>query len=186
MSGTCTPPESYEEWLACLEALHERPWEAAVLCQLMRNGVFHGMETSLLPSFQRRLLDCVNKMLDQAVLRFSRQCQELLETADFSMLDFPFRRLAIQIRQSLFFRELLFLPEEFRLSTENSLKERMTFFWNDTIRTLKLEASESGAQELEDIMEAIQRIQLFPQSALTFPNECRDDFHETIKRFELS
>ena len=171
MNDADTPPESYEEWLACLEAIHEHPWEAALLCERMRNGVFRGVETSLLPSFERRVLDCVNRMLDQSVERFSHQCQELMETADFSMLDLLFQRLATQIRLALFFRELDFLPEEFRLTTEQSLRERMTFFWNDTLRTLEHEALENGAIELEDALEAIKRISLFPPAEQDVPKQ---------------
>lgn len=159
------PPERYEEWLACLQALHEHPWEARLLCERMRRGVFQGASSSLLPSFQRRVLECVNRMLDQAVAHFSHQCQEILETADFSMLDLLFQHLAAQIRQALFFCELGFLPEEFRRSTELSLRERMTVFWNGTLRTLQGEAMENGALELEDALWAIRRIRLFPAPA---------------------
>ena len=156
------PPKRYEEWLECLQALQDCPWEAISICDQMRKGVFPGLESSLLPSFQKRILNCVNQMLENAVMTFSHQCREALEVADFSMLDLLFKRLAVQIRVSLFFNELVFLPEEFRLSTKQSLQEKMTTFWNNTLNTLKHDALENGAPELEDTVEAIKRIQLFP------------------------
>ena len=64
------PPECYGEWLACLQALQERPGEAGALCERMRHGAFQAGQTALLSSLQRRLLECVNRMLDRAVARF--------------------------------------------------------------------------------------------------------------------
>lgn len=169
------PPERYEEWLACLQALQERPGEARALCERMRNGVFQERESPLLSSFQRRVLACVNRMLDLAAARFSHQCREALETADFCMLDLLFRHLAVRTRQALFFRDLDFLPEEFRLSTEHSLRERMTLFWDGALRALTREALDNSACGLEDALTAIRRIRLFPPSAQdgTPPGACK-------------
>ncbi len=172
MTRSEEPPESYEEWLACFQRLQERPQDAGELCLRMRLGVFRGVDTPLLPVFQQRILECVNQMLDRTVSRFSIRCQEVLEEGDTAMLDLLFHRLARQIRLALFFRELDFLPDEFRQSTEFSLKERMSEFWKGVIRSLEREALENGSQPLEDALEALRRIRLFPDSM--YGESCRN------------
>ena len=173
MTRSEEPPESYEEWLACFQRLQERPQDAGELCSRMRLGVFRGVDTPLLPVFQQRILECVNRMLERTVTRFSLQCQEVLEEGDTAMLDVLFHRLARQIRLALFFRELEFLPDEFRRSTEISLKERMSEFWNGVIRSLERDALENGSQPLEDALGTLQRIRLFPDSMCD--GSCRND-----------
>ena len=164
MTQSEEPLESYEEWLACFQRLKERPQDAEKLCQRMRQSVFRGVETPLLPVFQQRILECVNQMLDRTVARFSLHCQEVLNEGDVAMLDLLFNRLAKQIRLALFFRELEFLPDDFRQSTELSLRERMSEFWKNALRSLERNALENGGQPLEDALEAIRRIRLFPDS----------------------
>lgn len=89
------------------------------------------------------------------------------------MLDLLFLRLARQIRLALFFRELDFLPDEFRRSTELSLMEKMSEFWKTAIRSLERDALENGNQPLEDALEALRRIRLFSDSM--YDKSCGND-----------
>ncbi len=150
-------PASYQEWLDCLELLKGNEVYSLGVYDALSAGTFSGTE-AICASLQRRIADSVNAFLGNSGRRFVRNINECFEYGEFSRIDMHFGRLKNDVRVSLFFERLEFLPEKFRKELSAAIREQMTKLWNDTLEFIREQPQNS---DTEDALFLIGRVKLF-------------------------
>lgn len=112
-------------------------------------------------ALQKQIVETVNAILDKSVKRFIRNLNENIEFNEFLQTELLFKRLKKDVNKSLFFTRLTFLPGGFRKELEDSVKDQMNGFWNNTIKFLYEQSLEFSNFELEGILFLVKRIRLF-------------------------
>ena len=67
------------------------------------------------------------------------------------------------MRQLQFFRELDFLPEQYRATLSDSIVREVSAYWDRLLRTLRRQTLEYSDPDLEDAVYRISRIKPFPR-----------------------
>ena len=134
-------PSTYQDWLVCFDMMKNGSGADTEVFDAACMGSFVGSDLTK-NALQKQIVETVNAFLDKSV--------ELL-----------FKRLKKDVAKSLFFTKLSFLPKDFRSDLENSVKEQMSGFWEDTIKFLYEQSLEFSNSELEDVLFLVKRIRLF-------------------------
>ena len=153
-------PITYQEWLDCFEAMKHSPVRDHAVFEAVAAGSFAGTEATNV-AMQKQVVETVNAILDKSAKRFIKGLNESISFNDLSQIDILFRRLKHDVEKSLFFENLFFLSETFRMELSESVKTQMKKFWDDTVKFLYEQSMEFCNSELEDVLFLINRIHLF-------------------------
>ena len=142
-------PSTYQDWLVCFDMMKNGSGADTEVFDAACMGSFVGSDLTK------------NAFLDKSVKRFIRNLNENIAFNELSQTELLFKRLKKDVAKSLFFTKLSFLPKDFRSDLENSVKEQMSGFWEDTIKFLYEQSLEFSNSELEDVLFLVKRIRLF-------------------------
>lgn len=157
---TIKAPATYQEWLDCLSVLKGTNVNVSGVYEAMYNGSFSGTDLTK-SALQRQIIESVNAMLDNSAKRFIKNMNDSITFNDLSQMELLFKRLKKDVRVSLFFENLEFLPKEYRYELSYSIKRQMSEFWNETTNYLYEQSLDYSNSELEDALFMIKRIKLF-------------------------
>ena len=153
-------PSTYQDWLVCFDIMKNgsdadnEVFDAACMGSFVSSDL---MKNAL----QKQIVETVNVFLDKSVKRFIRNLNKNIVFNELPQTELLFKRLKKDVAKSLFFSKLTFLPKDFRSELEDSVKEQMSNFWEDTIKFLYDQSLEFFNSELEDVLFLVKRIRLF-------------------------
>lgn len=153
-------PHTYSEWLGCLDILKGKNVSASGAYEALVSGSFSGTEATL-SALQKQIVEAVNALLNNSTRRFTKNMNDSIIFNDLGSIDLLFDRLKKDVKISLFFEELAFLPKEYREELSGSVREQMQGFWNDTVSFLYGQSLEYSNSDLEDALFLIKRKRLF-------------------------
>lgn len=153
-------PSTYQDWLVCFDMMKNGSCADTEVFDAACMGSFVGSDLTK-NALQKQIVETVNAFLDKSVKRFTRNLNENIAFNELSQTEMLFKRLKKDVAKSLFFTKLSFLPRNFRTELENSVKEQMSSFWEDTIKFLYEQSLEFSNSELEDVLFLVKRIRLF-------------------------
>lgn len=153
-------PSTYQDWLACFDIMKNGSCADTEVFDAAGMGSFIGSELTKV-ALQNQIVETVNAYLDKCVKRFIRNLNTNIEFNELSQTELLFKRLKKDVAKSLFFTHLSFLPTNFRLELEDSVKKQMIKFWDSTIQFLYDQSLEFSNAELEDLLFLLKRIKLF-------------------------
>jgi len=153
-------PVTYQEWLDCLNMLEKTNAHNFEIYEALCSGIFSGTEVTK-AALQKQIVDAINNILDNSAKRFTRNLNDSITFNELSQIELLFNRLKKDIKVTLFFENLAFLPKEFRNELSSSIKKQMLDFWNGTILFLHEQSLEYSNSDLEDALFLIKRIKLF-------------------------
>lgn len=153
-------PATYQEWLDCLNILKKPNALNLGIYKALCSGTFSGTEVTIV-ALQKQIVDAINNILDSSTKRFTRNLNDSITFNELGQIELLFNRLKKDVKLTLFFENLAFLPKEFRNELSNSIKKQMLDFWNDTTLFLYEQSLEYSNSDLEDALFLIKRIKLF-------------------------
>ena len=153
-------PVTYQEWLACLDMMKSGTEAGNAAFDAACMGSFAGSEVTR-TALQRQIVETVNAVLNRSTRRFLKNLNDNIAFNELAQTELLFKRLKKDVNRVMFFTKLSFLPGEFRRELEESVREQMTRFWNDTVGFLCRQSVEFSNSELEDALFLIRRIKLF-------------------------
>lgn len=153
-------PSTYQDWLVCFDMMKNGSGADTEVFDAACMGSFVGSDLTK-NALQKQIVETVNAFLDKSVKRFIRNLNENIAFNELSQTELLFKRLKKDVAKSLFFTKLSFLPKDFRSDLEDSVKEQMSGFWEDTIKFLYEQSLEFSNSELEDVLFLVKRIRLF-------------------------
>lgn len=153
-------PATYQEWLDCLNILEKTSALNIGIYEALCSGTFSGTEVTI-AALQKKIVNVINNILDNSVKRFTRNLNDSITFNELSQIELLFNRLKKDVKVTLFFENLAFLPKEFRNELSNSIKKQMLDFWNNTTLLLYEQSLEYSNSDLEDALFLIKRIKLF-------------------------
>ena len=145
-------PSTYQDWLVCFDMMKNGSGADTEVFDAACMGSFVGSDLTK---------NALQKQIVETVKRFIRNLNENIAFNELSQTELLFKRLKKDVAKSLFFTKLSFLPKDFRSDLENSVKEQMSGFWEDTIKFLYEQSLEFSNSELEDVLFLVKRIRLF-------------------------
>ena len=162
VTASVAPPVTYQQWLDCLSLLRGTSPSGSGVCEAMARGSFSGSPVAL-AALERQIAESIQESLTRTSRRFIREVNSGLEFHDLSQLEYLFRRFRTEVRQLQFFRELDFLPEQYRATLSDSIVREVSAYWDRLLRTLRRQTLEYSDPDLEDAVYRISRIKPFPR-----------------------
>ncbi|MDE6579160.1 MAG: hypothetical protein K2K41_01325 [Ruminiclostridium sp.] len=153
-------PSTYSEWLGCLDILKGTNVSASGVYEALVSGSFAGTDT-ILSALQKQIIESVNALLNNSSRRFTKNMNDSIAFNDLGSIDLLFDRLKKDVKISLFFESLDFLPREYREELSRSVRDQMQGFWNETVSFLYRQSLEHSNSDLEDALFLIKRKKLF-------------------------
>ncbi|MBQ9167947.1 MAG: hypothetical protein IJX67_06020 [Oscillospiraceae bacterium] len=159
------PPETYRQWLDCLQHLTEHPTDRRVL-ELIAGGTLGGPPSE---QFIARVSDTVSTLLTHCCRDFLRRLDETLAEGDSDTV----LTLAVRFRRNanacLFYRTLTFLPEPEVQMLEDGFTEQLQSFWNNFLRQVRITARDSMDPRTEDMAYELGRVKILTEWRRTAP-----------------
>lgn len=153
-------PATYREWLDCLDILKGNNVHGTGVYDALVSGSFAGTEATK-TALQKQIVDSVNILLDNSARRFIRNMNESISFNELGQIELLFNRLKKDVKVSLFFESLDFLPGEYRKELSDSVRKQMLDLWNETVSFLYGQSLEYSNSDLEDALFLIKRKKLF-------------------------
>lgn len=147
-------PQTYQQWLDCFQQLEANPRNTEVLEQV-RAGSYLGAPSE---QFLSRLSATVSVMLSVCTRKFLKQLDQALVDGEPDMAVLLAKRLRKQLRDSLFYRELSFLSQNYIQTLDEGFARQLQSFWSDFIKHLKKVTKESMDPRIEDMAQDLCRI----------------------------
>lgn len=154
------PPETYMEWLECLDMMQCAPPNILELEMMMRKGSFSGTGKVLL-SLEQQIINSINALLTKAVERLSSAVDVCYEDGAFYWLIQSYKQFKRTILSAMFFENLDFLPASFRKGLKDSIASQMRAFDDSFKKNMANVAIENPGSELESAVTIINYIDLF-------------------------
>lgn len=154
------PPETYMEWLECLDLIQCAPQNILELEELMRRGSFSGSR-KVLSSLEQQLINSINVLLTKAVERLSSAVSVCIEDGSFNGMIHSYKQFRKTVLSTMFFEELSFLPISFRKELKASIEAQMKEFDKAFKKDMMNAAVENPGSELESAVTLISYIRLF-------------------------
>lgn len=153
-------PCAYQEWLACFDEIKHRPRKQSAVIAAMRAGTFSATEATLF-AMQRRIAETVNLLLDDSSRRLVKVLNDCAAFHDWEDLTLHLYRFKKEAETVLFFKDLTFLPENFRAELQTEIEKQVRQFWSEATQYLYQQSLENPGSEAEDCLFLIKRIKLF-------------------------
>lgn len=153
-------PATYREWLDCLDILKGTNVHSTGVYDALISGSFAGTEATK-AALQKQIVDSVNILLDNSAKRFIRNMNDSIAFNELGQIELLFNRLKKDVKVSLFFESLDFLPKEYRKELSDSVRKQMLNLWNETASFLYGQSLEYSNSDLEDALFLIKRKKLF-------------------------
>lgn len=153
-------PATYQEWLDCLDVLKGTNVHGTGVYDALVSGSFVGTEVTK-AALQKQIVDAINIMLDNSAKRFIKNMNESIVFNELGQIELLFNRLKKDVKVSLFFESLDFLPKEYRDELSDSVRQQMLNLWNETTSFLYGQSLEYSNSDLEDALFLIRRKKLF-------------------------
>lgn len=153
-------PATYQEWLDCLDILKGTNVHGTGVYDALASGSFVGTEVTK-AALQKQIVDAINIMLDNSARRFIKNMNESIVFNELGQIELLFNRLKKDVKVSLFFESLDFLPKEYRDELSDSVRRQMLNLWNETTTFLYGQSLEYSNSDLEDALFLIRRKKLF-------------------------
>lgn len=153
-------PATYQEWLDCLDILKGTNAYGTGVYDALVSGSFAGTEVTK-AALQKQIVDAINIMLDNSAKRFIKNMNESIVFNELGQIELLFNRLKKDVKVSLFFEGLDFLPKEYRDELSDSVRRQMLSLWNETTSFLYEQSLEYSNSDLEDALFLIKRKKLF-------------------------
>lgn len=153
-------PATYQEWLDCLDILKGTNVHGTGVYDALVSGSFAGTEVTK-AALQKQIVDAINIMLDNSAKRFIKNMNESIVFNELGQIELLFNRLKKDVKVSLFFESLDFLPKEYRDELSDSVRRQMLNLWNETTSFLYGQSLEYSNSDLEDALFLIRRKKLF-------------------------
>lgn len=154
------PPETYMEWLECLDMMQCVPPNILELEMMLRGGSFFGSR-KVLSSLEQQIINSINVMLTKSVERLSCEVDVCFEDGSFYRLIHAYKQFKKTIRSAMFFENLDFLPASFRKDLKESIASQMREFDDSFKKNMTNVAIENPGSELESAVTIINYIGLF-------------------------
>lgn len=161
-TAAVAPPVTYQQWLDCLSLLRGTLPSSSGVCEAMARGSFSGSPVAL-AALEKQIAESIQESLNRTSRRFIREVNSCLEFHDLLQLEYLFRRFRTEVLQLQFFRELAFLPEQYRTTLSDSIVREVSAYWDRLLRTLRQQTLEYSDPDLEDAVYRIGRIKPFPK-----------------------
>jgi len=149
-------PESYQQWITCLNHLQEHPFDRDALDAVIR-GRMAGKPSE---QFLSRVSDTASVLLTKCCQRFLRQLDQALEDGEPDMAAVLAVRFRQSVRRSLFYRELPFLEASYVQLLDEGFEKQLQSFWSDFLRQLKRSVRESMDPRMEDMALELSRVKI--------------------------
>lgn len=159
MMEAYSPPETYQQWLACFQHLQLHPLDSKML-ETMAQGSYLGKPAE---SFLVRLSETVGIVITGYCRRFLRQVDLALEDGEPDMVELLAVRLKRDIRKCFFYRSVSFLDSGYIHTLDTGFGDQLSAFWNQLLKELKKTAKDSANEELEDVYLALKRMKFLEQ-----------------------
>ncbi len=156
-----TPPRSYAQWMDCMETLRRRTVPAEQLRLLALGALPEGEAMAL--RLEPRLTEAVNAMLNRAARHLTARLNQCLEWGEAEEIPRALRRFRRETEACLFFRELSFLPADYRRALEDSFRQEAQRCWDQVVEPLRLRCAQTPDARWEDLLHPLKRIRLFAE-----------------------
>ena len=160
-----TPPETYRQWLDCLQYLADHPRDRHAL-DLVAQGKLSGPASE---QFVARVSDTVSTLLSHCCRNFLRQLDEALAEGDTDMVLMLAVRFRKHVQSCLFYRSLQFISEKDVMILEKGFTDQIQSFWSNFMRQVRLTARDSMDVRTEDMAYELGRIKILTEWRRTAP-----------------
>lgn len=156
-----TPPCTYAQWVGCVETLRRQAVPAEQL-RLLTLGTLPEGE-ALARRLAPRLTEAVNAMLSRAARHLTVRLRQCLEGNETEEIPRALRRFRRETDACLFFRQLAFLPADYRAELEAALRREAQRCWDQVVEPLRRQCAQTADSRWEGLLDPLRRIRLFAE-----------------------
>lgn len=156
-----TPPRTYAQWMDCMETLRRQAVPAEQL-RLLTQGVLPEGEELVL-RLEPRLTEAVNAMLNRAARHLTVRLNQCLEWGEAEEIPRALRRFRREAGACLFFRQLSFLPADYRQALEDALRREAQRCWDQVVEPLRRQCAQTPDARWEGLLYPLRRVRLFAE-----------------------
>lgn len=156
MISRYSPPETYQQWLACFQHLQQHPLDAQML-EVLSKGKYLGKPAE---AFLVRLSDAVGIVITGYCRRFLRQVDMAFADGEPDVSVLLASRLRRNIRKCFFYRSLPFLETKYIQTLDSGFSRQLDSFWSNFLEELRKTARDSADSEMEDVYLEMKRIKI--------------------------
>lgn len=149
-------PQTYQQWLECLQQLEQQPWNRELLTQIRQGS--YGANPS--ETFLTRISDSVSVMLSVCTRRFLRELDRALSDGEPDMAILLATRLRRNVAGCLFYRDLDFLSGAYVRTLDEGFENQLNAFWKDFLAQFNKSARDSMDPSMEDMALQLRRIRI--------------------------